>query len=240
MKLLRSLSSSAERVRHGPLLSTLTKVITPCGTRTRNPRIRSPTPCPLGQGGSYVGLALLLKTLHAQGLKLHNWPVGPMDKASASGAGDSRFESWAGHMCAPRFRPVKSGDVPRHNSVALVDGAAATETLLAVSKCADPGATAFSVGRRRCSWSMGGGCGISGVGRHKGAAAAGNDQTPQRHHHYSWQHMTRPSHRVGTAAHLCTSAQPQPHPPRPCAALQSPPAGLEPAIFGLEVRRLVH
>ena len=24
------------------------------------------------------------------------WPVGPMDKASASGAGDSRFESWAG------------------------------------------------------------------------------------------------------------------------------------------------
>ena len=26
------------------------------------------------------------------------WPVGLMDKASASGAGDSRFESWAGHM----------------------------------------------------------------------------------------------------------------------------------------------
>ena len=25
------------------------------------------------------------------------WSVGPMDKASASGAGDSRFESWAGH-----------------------------------------------------------------------------------------------------------------------------------------------
>ena len=25
--------------------------ITPCGTRTRNLRIRSPTPCPLGQGG---------------------------------------------------------------------------------------------------------------------------------------------------------------------------------------------
>ena len=25
-------------------------------------------------------------------------PVGPMDKASASGAGDSRFESWAGHF----------------------------------------------------------------------------------------------------------------------------------------------
>ena len=27
-----------------------------------------------------------------------NWPVGLMDKASASGAGDSRFESWAGHL----------------------------------------------------------------------------------------------------------------------------------------------
>ena len=26
-------------------------------------------------------------------------PVGLMDKASASGAGDSRFESWAGQMC---------------------------------------------------------------------------------------------------------------------------------------------
>ena len=25
------------------------------------------------------------------------WPVGLMDKASASGAGDSRFESWADH-----------------------------------------------------------------------------------------------------------------------------------------------
>ena len=43
---------------------------------------------------------------------IYNWPrnsgcgsmcpVGPMDKASASGAGDSRFESWAGHtFCLP-------------------------------------------------------------------------------------------------------------------------------------------
>ena len=30
---------------------------TPCGTRTRNLRIRSPTPCPLGQGG-YASLRL--------------------------------------------------------------------------------------------------------------------------------------------------------------------------------------
>ena len=28
-------------------------------------------------------------------------PVGLMDKASASGAGDSRFESWAGHFTNP-------------------------------------------------------------------------------------------------------------------------------------------
>ena len=27
------------------------------------------------------------------------WLVGLMDKASASEAGDSRFESWAGHSC---------------------------------------------------------------------------------------------------------------------------------------------
>lgn len=30
------------------------------------------------------------------------WPVGLMDKASASGAGDSRFESWAGHLASSR------------------------------------------------------------------------------------------------------------------------------------------
>ncbi len=30
--------------------------------------------------------------------KVYHWPVGLMDKASASGAGDSRFESWAGHF----------------------------------------------------------------------------------------------------------------------------------------------
>ena len=29
---------------------------------------------------------------------ISQWPVGLMDKASASGAGDSRFESWAGHL----------------------------------------------------------------------------------------------------------------------------------------------
>ena len=35
------------------------------------------------------------------------WPVGLMDKASASGAGDSRFESWAGH-CSFAFPWTKS------------------------------------------------------------------------------------------------------------------------------------
>ena len=43
--------------------------------------------CDLGVGWRFVG----------------SWPVGLMDKASASGAGDSRLESWAGHgRCCPR------------------------------------------------------------------------------------------------------------------------------------------
>ena len=33
---------------------------------------------------------------------LEKWSVGPMDKASASGAGDSRFESWADQYASPR------------------------------------------------------------------------------------------------------------------------------------------
>ena len=37
-----------------------------------------------------------------------NRPVGLMDKASASGAGDSRLESWAGHFVGLEF-----GDVGR-------------------------------------------------------------------------------------------------------------------------------
>ena len=40
--------------------------------------------------------------LHIEGTsvcrRFSRWPVGLMDKASASGAGDSRFESWAGHF----------------------------------------------------------------------------------------------------------------------------------------------
>ena len=39
-------------------------------------------------------------------LQATHWPVGPMDKASASRAGDSRFESWADHVpgqCHARF-----------------------------------------------------------------------------------------------------------------------------------------
>jgi hypothetical protein len=31
-----------------------TGMCTSCGTRTRNLRIRSPTPCPLGQGGMHI------------------------------------------------------------------------------------------------------------------------------------------------------------------------------------------
>ena len=40
--------------------------------------------------------------------RLIRWPVGLMDKASASGAGDSRFESWAGHffVCRQKVQGV--------------------------------------------------------------------------------------------------------------------------------------
>ena len=37
------------------------------------------------------------------------WPVGLMDKASASGAGDSRFESWAGHLSGQDPPPSELG-----------------------------------------------------------------------------------------------------------------------------------
>ncbi len=44
------------------------------------------------------------------------WPVGLMDKASASGAGDSRLESWAGHLLAgthPFGRDARRPALPR-------------------------------------------------------------------------------------------------------------------------------
>ena len=43
-------------------------------------------------------LAKMLNRCMMIKLKLVYWPVGLMDKASASGAGDSRFESWAGQL----------------------------------------------------------------------------------------------------------------------------------------------
>ena len=48
-------------------------------------------------------------------------PVGLMDKASASGAGDSRFESWAGHTfclpAPPEFTRSFPSDVLRWSTV---------------------------------------------------------------------------------------------------------------------------
>ena len=43
---------------------------------------------------------------HLRVWEINTWPVGLMDEASASGAGDSRFESWAGHPC-PAFGPSR-------------------------------------------------------------------------------------------------------------------------------------
>jgi hypothetical protein len=50
-------------------------VSTPCGTRTRNLRIRSPTPCPLGQGG-YELLPCDASTYGdgEHGLRPNEWP----------------------------------------------------------------------------------------------------------------------------------------------------------------------
>ena len=41
-----------------------------------------------------------------QSSKIVYWPVGLMDKASASGAGHSRFESWAGHVFARKLASI--------------------------------------------------------------------------------------------------------------------------------------
>ena len=51
---LASLGTLETPVEGGPVgARTMTyKLSTPCGTRTRNLRIKSPTPCPLGQGGN--------------------------------------------------------------------------------------------------------------------------------------------------------------------------------------------
>ena len=51
-------------------------------------------------------------------------PVGLMDKASASGAGDSRFESWAGHFCimcarAPQVLPAHIQSTSWHKTLSL-------------------------------------------------------------------------------------------------------------------------
>jgi hypothetical protein len=42
------------------------------------------------------------------------WPRGPMDKASASGAGDCRFESCRGHFSSRGLRCVSSNTASHH------------------------------------------------------------------------------------------------------------------------------
>ena len=53
------------------------KVNTPCGTRTRNLRIRSPTPCPLGQGGCCILAQLLGVLIASSGSGYHTTQAPP-------------------------------------------------------------------------------------------------------------------------------------------------------------------
>ena len=98
--------------------------IDPGRTRTCNPRLRRPMPYPLGHGAMFLYLWIqwqrkagpVAVSPFSSAVRVPSllrgprgtvwlsplegsaaWPVGLMDKASASGAGDSRLESWAGH-----------------------------------------------------------------------------------------------------------------------------------------------
>ena len=70
------------------------------------------------------------------GWAFHNWPVGLMDKASAPGAGDSRFESWAGHYDALFEEKISQDDrelvnIPRRTPLQRPRGGAKARPALA-------------------------------------------------------------------------------------------------------------
>ena len=73
---------------------------TPCGTRTRNLRIRSPTPCPLGQGGD-------------ASLRLHNSWRACLPR-SLWWSGTRRLQChgvcWAGRAIDPQLCPASSSE----------------------------------------------------------------------------------------------------------------------------------
>ena len=70
-------------------------------------------------------------------------PVGLMDKASASGAGDPRSESWTVHLCRP---PLTKKDCVTSARVAL--------RTLTKDKCRDPGSNrVFSLTLSQLSYS---------------------------------------------------------------------------------------
>ena len=51
-----------------------------------------------GKNHGWIKIQHMIYRMQEDPPKSNNGPVGLMDKASASGAGDSRFESWAGHL----------------------------------------------------------------------------------------------------------------------------------------------
>ena len=93
----------------------------PISTRTRShasPLAKLHVPWALPPRGSRASRCLLIQAsmwlVSNNASYIHNplnfkGPVGLMDKASASGAGDSRFESWAGHLFGQDPPPSELG-----------------------------------------------------------------------------------------------------------------------------------
>ena len=69
----------------------------------------------------------------------HNWPRGPMDKASAYGAGDCRFESCRGHFISAEHTQIASRKHHMRSMMAAAIENSASTIREQNYKCRDPG-----------------------------------------------------------------------------------------------------